>query len=216
MERLRLYYPCRPHRTTQDWGDNQACVINFGEKNQHVTGKKGGVCPSGYEELYPLFGMRGHNGLDLLAGVQPIHASCAGTVIEVQTAPARGLGIGILSDEKYDFGKFGQMYAKLRYWHLKEIHVKAGQKVKVGDIIGISNSTGYSSGNHLHYELQLFDKDEGGHPMQFIHKDMIAGSVDPAPYWTGMHADDFHTAITLTQRLIAALTLFVTELKKPR
>jgi hypothetical protein len=39
------------------------------------------------------------------------------------------------------------------YWHLANIQmVKTGQSVKVGDVIGILDHTGYSSGPHLHYQ----------------------------------------------------------------
>lgn len=44
----------------------------------------------------------------------------------------------------------------LRYFHLKTIKVKVGQKVNKDTIIGLYGNTGYSSGAHLHLEA---DKD---------------------------------------------------------
>ena len=54
------------------------------------------------------------------------------------------------------------------YAHNKENYVKVGQKVKRGEVIGISGSTGTTTGPHLHYEVWK----NGGH-------------VDPAPFLKG-------------------------------
>lgn len=40
------------------------------------------------------------------------------------------------------------------YCHLQSRNVKAGQKVKAGDIIGIEGSTGNVTGRHLHFEVR--------------------------------------------------------------
>jgi murein DD-endopeptidase MepM/ murein hydrolase activator NlpD len=39
------------------------------------------------------------------------------------------------------------------YAHMSSRKVTAGQKVKQGDVIGITGSTGVSSGPHLHFEI---------------------------------------------------------------
>ena len=41
---------------------------------------------------------------------------------------------------------------RVGYCHLSSIKVKAGQKVRKGQILGYSGNTGNSTGPHLHYE----------------------------------------------------------------
>ena len=41
----------------------------------------------------------------------------------------------------------------LRYFHLKTIKVKVGQNVNKDTVIGLYGNTGYSSGSHLHLEV---------------------------------------------------------------
>jgi len=44
------------------------------------------------------------------------------------------------------------------YMHLSKIKVKAGQKVKRGQIIGYSGESGHVTGPHLHVEVQKKEK----------------------------------------------------------
>jgi len=60
-----------------------------------------------------------------------------------------------------------------RYLHLDTMRVKKGQRVAVGQVIGIEGNTGYSTGAHLHFELRT----DAGYGM--------AGSIDPTPYLNG-------------------------------
>ena len=40
------------------------------------------------------------------------------------------------------------------YGHCSKIYVKKGQEVTAGDTIAAVGSTGYSTGNHLHFEIR--------------------------------------------------------------
>lgn len=207
-KRLQLDYPVKPFSINQHFAENYPCVKNFGEPNQEVVmSYSNTTCPVGYEKLYPKFGMAGHNGTDLLAGLQFVYAATDGTVIEQQLVPARGLGVGILTDEQVEMD-CGVHFAKLRYWHLQKFSVNLGDKVKAGDVIGVSDNTGYSSGNHLHFELQPMDKDKGGHPKLVNPPGNIAGAVSAEPYFTGNYAADIGTKLKLVVALQSLVMLY--------
>lgn len=216
--RLRLYYPVRPLFVNQHFSENRPCVSDFGKPTQNVINSNtDGTCPVGSDKLYAHFGMTGHNGVDLRAGEQPIYAACSGTVIEQQTVPARGLGLGILTDSTVLLDHFGEHYAKLRYWHLKSFHVNVGDHVNEGDIIGITDNTGYSSADHLHFELNPMDKDAGGHPRYALSDsgtEVIDNSIDPEPFFCGIYADVLATEKPLLEKLVIALQQYLATFRQ--
>ena len=85
-----------------------------------------------------------HSGIDISAEKgQPVYATADGTV---QSAGYTG-DYGNLIVLKHAFG------LSTRYGHLSAYHVKSGDAVKRGDVIGYIGSTGRSTGSHLHYEI---------------------------------------------------------------
>jgi len=87
-----------------------------------------------------------HTGVDFraVAGT-PVPATAAGTV--TSAGPAGGYGNMVEIDH-------GNGIAT-RYAHLSEIRVRVGQVVGKGTIVGLSGSTGRSTGPHLHYEVRV-------------------------------------------------------------
>lgn len=213
MSRLEIWYPVRPFHVNQHFGDNIPCVKDFGEVNQVIVDGTQTTCPVGFDKLYGHFGMDGHNGTDLMAGVQDVFAACAGTVIEQQTVPARGLGLGILTDSPVEMD-CGIHFAKVRYWHLKSFSAKVGDHVEIGQKIGVSDNTGYSSANHLHFELQPMDKDAGGHPFLVNPDGHIAGAVSIEPYFNGYYATDAPKILSTYQKIIALLKGYLGSITK--
>lgn len=87
-----------------------------------------------------------HEGLDV--SVSPgtrVRVTGDGVVDRVERDGAYGLVVDIVHLD-------GIM---TRYAHLSSARVVAGQKVKRGDLIALSGSTGRSTGPHLHYEVRV-------------------------------------------------------------
>lgn len=141
-----IFQPLKPFIIAQGFGENKACVTTDGT-NMVIT-CDGNNPPKGYRSLY---GPQGHTGLDLLAKHgQEVYAAQDGTVYYIDTQAKSGLDVRIESNE---LGiKFRHIYE-----HLMGYQVKVGDIVEVGQVIGWADNTGYSSGDHLHFQLEVWD-----------------------------------------------------------
>ena len=87
-----------------------------------------------------------HMGMDIAApNGTPIKAAAGGTV--TQAGPYGGYGNLVVIDHGNDVTTY--------YGHCSEIYVSVGQEIEAGEIIAAVGSTGYSTGNHLHFEIRL-------------------------------------------------------------
>ncbi len=80
----------------------------------------------------------------------PIHAVMAGTVTFAGGNACCSYGYYVVVDHG---GGFQTLYA-----HLSQISVSVGEKVSQGETVGLSGTTGYSTGPHLHFEVHLNGK----------------------------------------------------------
>ena len=88
--------------------------------------------------------LRPHTGIDIAAPRgTPVYATADGVVS--REIGGAGYGIDVIINHGYSY--------KTVYAHLSKKLVKAGQKVKRGQIIGYVGNTGLSFGSHLHYEV---------------------------------------------------------------
>lgn len=96
--------------------------------------------------MHPLKGRRiFHKGVDLAAPCgEPVYASGNGKVSEAGYSPSYGWFVHIRHEDGYS-----TLYA-----HMSRILVRKGGTVRIGQLIGKVGSTGVSTGNHLHFELQ--------------------------------------------------------------
>lgn len=89
-----------------------------------------------------------HSGIDIAGPTgDPIGAFMKGKVIyagEIQ----KGLGRHV----KIDHGHHVVSY----YGHMDTILVEEGQEVEIGTILGTRGSTGWSTGPHLHFQVNIF------------------------------------------------------------
>ncbi|MFJ6796950.1 M23 family metallopeptidase [Streptomyces sp. NPDC091268] len=86
-----------------------------------------------------------HTGIDFhAASGTTVHAVGVGTVVEAGWGGAYGNNVVI----KHMDGTYTQ------YGHLSSLSVSVGQQVAAGQQIGLSGSTGNSSGPHLHFEAR--------------------------------------------------------------
>ena len=107
--------------------------------SRYITSTVGGrASPGGV-------GSTNHKGTDIGRGgyTSPIYASKAGTVIVSQYSRSYGNYVAI---------SHGNGNTTL-YGHMSSRKVEVGQYVNQGDVIGITGSTGNSTGPHLHFEV---------------------------------------------------------------
>ena len=112
--------------------------------------------------MHPIFGTaKMHNGIDLKANYEDVHA-----VLD-----------GIITETGWD-SKGGGNYIKVKhynrfetaYLHLSEIYYKVGEKVRAGFIIGKSGNSGNSTGPHLHFAVKEYGRNIN--PAHFL-RDLI-------------------------------------------
>jgi murein DD-endopeptidase MepM/ murein hydrolase activator NlpD len=86
----------------------------------------------------------GHTGLDFATPTgSPVFAVANGTVFAAQYAG----GCGYMVEIRLDDG------TEIKYCHNSSLATSVGAKVRVGDVIAYSGSTGHSTGPHVHLEV---------------------------------------------------------------
>ena len=172
-----LYQPVKPFWINQKFGENNACVSLDGANR--VINCNGHNPPPGYKSLY---GPNGHGGLDLYTKHgQEVYHACAGTVYKIDTSAKSGLDVRVECNE-------GGLIFRLIYEHLLGYQAKVGDKVNVGQLVGWADNTGYSSGDHLHFQMELW-------------KDGAWVKVNPMDYMEDLYALDASALINRIQYL---------------
>ena len=125
----------------KEWMPSLSKIVMPLKSNLYIT--------SGYgSRIHPIFGsLKMHNGIDLKANYEDVHAVLDGIITE---AGWDSKGGGNFIKIKH-FNRF-----ETSYLHLSEIYYKVGERVRAGFIIGKSGNTGNSTGPHLHFAVKEF------------------------------------------------------------
>lgn len=123
---------------------------------------------------YQAMGISAHNGIDWVAQEGEdirFNGTGMGFVLETSLDEKAGLGVVVC------FDKDNKNY-KAIYWHLKSVAVKPGDDVESGTLLGSADSTGWSTGPHLHFGLKECDQN-----WNTINRDNgYDGAINPEPY----------------------------------
>ena len=126
--------------------------------------------PFGYR-TDPITGAQGvfHAGIDLVGiNDKTICAPVDGVVIVSQMVTDK-------TNRTWEWGNYicvlGDDGNYIYYCHMAERRVNRGQRVSAGDILGIMGSTGYSTGDHLHFEVRVDGQRVNPYP-NYVHPDV--------------------------------------------
>jgi murein DD-endopeptidase MepM/ murein hydrolase activator NlpD len=99
----------------------------------------------GESSPYQLF----HTGIDIANGKvgDPVGAFMKGKVIYADTL-SWGFGRHVIIDHGY--------FVTSTYAHLDTLNVNVGDEVEMGQVIGTRGDTGWSTGPHLHFQINVF------------------------------------------------------------
>ncbi|MCP3715831.1 M23 family metallopeptidase [Paraburkholderia sp. CNPSo 3281] len=109
-----------------------------------------------------------HEGVDLAAPVgTPVHATARGTVTFAGWQTGYGKVVKL-----ENFGPYSTTFAHLSRFAK---HVKVGQTVSKGQVIGYVGATGWATGPHLHYEVHVDQVAHDPLTVDLPHRDPLQG-----------------------------------------
>ncbi len=116
-----------------------------------------------FREVHPVHGNpQWHHGQDFETpyGTE-VFATGSGTIIEAGWNTG-GFGNHVRIDHGYGYQTI--------YGHLSSIKVSKGMNIKRGDLVGLTGSSGTSSGPHLHYQIDQYGQHKN--PLYYFNDDL--------------------------------------------
>lgn len=116
-------------------------------KTDYVLPIRGKISSGHGYRIHPITGLPDfHKGIDIPAeeGTE-IAAFRPGTVIQAQSSVSFGNFVAIQHEDG----------VITRYGHCSKLNVEVGDVVEAGDTVGYVGNTGYSTGNHCHFDISV-------------------------------------------------------------
>ncbi len=166
----RINYQVKSYQIIDGFVKNKEQLLSCTPAIQPVSNKDLKRIASGFGyRIDPVYKTsKFHQGLDFSAPVgTPIYATANGTV---ETAGNTGNGFGnhVVINNGYGYSTL--------FGHMFKVKVRAGQKVKRGEIIGYVGSTGKSTGPHCHYEVHR--NGDPVDPVYYFYNDITPEQYD--------------------------------------
>ena len=173
----------------------------------------------GFEEnknpAYKEWGMLGHGGYDWVEYQgNPIYwdMDIQGTVLKVEMDSNGGIGVVVLTQSQE--GNFKHIF-----WHvLPNVPVKAGDILETGNVLAYADSTGKSTGSHLHRGMKEVELDSFGNWATKNHDNGYLGYIPIDKWFTNEFVLDYlnrlKKQISLLSQLVEALRTLIGLQKK--
>lgn len=167
---------------SNEWYDQIIDLIGLNEEMElpdgfQPNGFPAFVWPSTYEpkvvtqafgenpDVYGQWNLPGHEGIDMRAPYgQEIVAVWDGEVVRVENNSAYGYSIRLKHEIEFPGGEVVEYETTYAHF-LRMPDLRVGDKVVQGETVGLADSTGNSSGHHLHLSLKQFNHPELRPPM---------------------------------------------------
>lgn len=140
-------------------------------------------------EFYKSIGLKAHNGLDIATWYkEPCYMNYIGKakLVKITDDPKLGIGLTFLIDDHN--GTF-----QIRFWHFASYPktMRVGQYVDSGTLIGHCDSTGLSTGDHLHFDLKKVVV-RGSDGYETLNKSNgYYGAISPDEHWKDVFIKDY-------------------------
>lgn len=166
-----------------------------------------------YQKLLNDPSVKGHNGVDwALSNKDPVYWDCdiRGLVIDTHIDGSGGLGVKIVTQDKD--GDFKHLF-----WHLLGFAVKPGDTLDSGDLIGWGDSTGRSTGPHLHRGLKPVRLNKNGNWRNKYPDNGYYGAIDIQPFFTNIYIKDLLTnlrsQVSILKKVVELIKQLINKLK---
>jgi len=136
----------------------------------------------GNKKMYEQFGMIGHNGLDFsFKKGCPIVAPCKLWVNRIANSD-RGYGFHVWTETETKTLNGDSVKLEIPFGHFDRIIAEPYKWYEAGDILGYGDSTGYSTGHHLHFGTRPLIRTNKGDFEQIFMGNGYLGYIDPEPF----------------------------------